>query len=123
MIIIPYEMKSNPLFILLSSFAPQEIQRFQVFLQSPYYNNNPKISQLYAIVRPYLHSRNKKVPTPTLLWQAIYKNTTFSATRFNKLIFELNRLALKFVQTCTYANSACLHKIMLLQGLNKRKMG
>jgi hypothetical protein len=115
-------MNNSKLNLLLSSFKPQEIQRFKAFLQSTYFNNNTDVILFYSCLCPYLHSRNKKELTANAIWKGIYKNKAFSSIKFNKLAFELNSLAIEFLQIHTFKQDTILQELLLMKAINKKKL-
>ncbi len=115
-------MTNSKLFALLNTFSPQEIHRFQLYLQSPYHNANTIFYQLFEALRPYLHSRNTKEIKPEVIWKQITKSKAFDALQFNKYTSSLYQLAADFIALNQIEINSQAIPLQYLQVLNQRKL-
>jgi len=103
-------------FSILQTFSAQETQRFILFLQSPFYNQNEILSKLYDSIR-----KNKEQnPLPTTIWKAISPNKKFNNTRYHRLISDLNKLAELFLTTQAFYKDMAQKNIYQLKAFNQR---
>ena len=128
-------MQNTKLILLLQSFSPQEIQRFQLYLKSPFFNMDEIIFQLFEAIRPFLHSRNKEIPTPQNVWekmtQPVKKSSStlvqkrserFNNLQFNKHCSYLYQYAADFIALHQLKTKTNAIPLQYLQYINERNL-
>ncbi|MFM2226610.1 MAG: hypothetical protein RJA07_2812 [Bacteroidota bacterium] len=115
-------MQNTKLYQLLKSFSPQEIQRFQLYLQSPFFNTDISIFNLFEIIRPYLHSRNTNIPEAEIIGKKLNKSKQFNNLKFNKQSSYLYQYAIDFISLHQLKNKTNALPIQYLQILNQRRL-
>ncbi len=115
-------MQNTKLFQLLQSFTPQEIQRFQAYLQSPFFNTDETIFKVFESIRSYLHSRNKEIPEAKKIWSIAIPNQKFNNLIFNKHCSYLYQYASEFIAFHSLKNNSNLLQLEYLKVLNQRQL-
>ncbi|MEY2830257.1 MAG: hypothetical protein RIQ33_2115 [Bacteroidota bacterium] len=115
-------MQNTKLYLLLQSFSPQEIQRFQLYLQSPFFNTDTSLFNLFEIIRPYLHSRNYEIPEAEIIWIKLSGNKKYNNLQFNKHCSYLYQYAVDFISLHQLKNKTNALPLQYLQILNQRRL-
>lgn len=115
-------MQNTKLYLLLQSFSPQEIQRFQLYLKSPFFNTDNSLFDLFETIRPYLHSRNHEIPEANIIWATWKNNVKFNNLQFNKHCSYLYQYAIDFISLHQLKNKTNALPIQFLQLLNQRRL-
>ncbi len=82
---------------ILKTFSKQEIRNFDLFLQSPYFNESVKIKNLYNILIKYHPNFDSKNLSEENLYRELNPRLTFNKSTFKSLFFEMSSLAEKFL--------------------------
>lgn len=92
-------MFSDKLVSLLQTFSKYELNRFKKFLQSPYFNDQDDLLQLFEIVNKTLRSDDQQMAAleKNNLWKALYPNRRFDDAHLRRLSSDLNQLAMRFM--------------------------
>lgn len=92
-------MFSDKLVSLLQTFSKYELNRFKKFLQSPYFNDQDDLLQLFEIVNRTLRSDDQQMAAleKNNLWKALYPNRRFDDAHLRRLSSDLNQLAMRFM--------------------------
>lgn len=96
-------MKNRKIVQALSKLNKQELLRFQVFLESPYFNVNKDVLALYNHIHFGL-SKNRldKMPEDMDTWQLMFTGKPFDSRRFNLLFFYLSNQFDRFISQLEY---------------------
>lgn len=96
-------MKNRKIVQALSKLNKQELLRFQVFLESPYFNVNKDVLALYNHIHFGL-SKNRldKMPEDMDTWQLLFPAKPFDSRRFNLLFFYLSNQFDRFISQLEY---------------------
>lgn len=121
-----FDLKNKPLgsfaFIqLLEKFTKKEINRFQKFLLSPYFNNHSTLIRLFCELKKYFPDFNQSDLTKEKLFKAVNGNKKFNAVVFRKYMSNLLKLAEDFVHYEEIANNRELKNINVLEQYSLRK--
>ena len=91
-------MKDTKLFLLLATFNPYQINRFNKFLNSPYHNEDKQLISLYNTLAPYFKSKVEiEAPTQSDIWKTLYPKQKFKAVKFARLFSDLLKKAEDFL--------------------------
>ena len=111
-------MTSTKLTELLTTFGPADLQRFQKYLASPFFNENKDLVALYALlVQGPLDSKTDKTPSKLGLWDKLFPKVPFDDVKYRRLNSDLLQLALDFLAYQQYKAHPVTPKIFLLHRL------
>lgn len=112
-------MQDSKLVQLYRLLSSQERRRFQVFLESPYYNKREDIQALAkALEKRFI--TGQKGGTESELYTFVYHEEPYSASRFNNLKTGLKNLLLQFFSLIEYESDTAATNRYLLQKLNEQ---
>jgi hypothetical protein len=98
-------VKNRKIVLALTKLNKQELQRFRVFLESPYFNVNQDVLALYVFVFSYLvPNRLDKMPEDSETWTSLIPDKPFDARRLNLLYFYLSNRFDDFISQQEYEN-------------------
>jgi hypothetical protein len=111
-------MFKHNLFTLLAAFSPREIERFNKFLASPYFNGSKKILNLYKEIIRYYPSFLHENLTKRNLALSITASGRYNDSTLRNSLAELLKLAQKFVtveagNSYEFASSSILIKELM----------
>ncbi len=90
-------MQKTKLIQLLKTLSVEEFRRFKKFIQSPYYNSNPKLLALYNYLSRYHPSFEAPRLTKEHAFHKVFSNESFSAAKFHKLTFHMVQIAEEYL--------------------------
>jgi hypothetical protein len=105
---------------LLQTFSPQEVQRFKLFLQSPFYNQNLILNNLFEIFQLIVFKPEAENYTQQTIWKQLFGTKKFNNIRYQGLLSDLNKLAELFVTLQTFTHDKHLKHVVQLQTFNQR---
>lgn len=104
------------------TFSKDELKKFEDFLNSPYYNKNSVVVNLFALLKkhaPYYNSHDlerKKV------WRRLYKNKDFNYGVMKNLIYDLGKCADNFIELQNYEKDEKLRGIIVMKEKMNRNL-
>ena len=90
-------MRSTKFYQIISELNPTDLNRFEKFLQSPYFNINPINTELFKICQD-LHKSAKAEYTKLDSWNLIKPKEEYDDVKFRKYLSELLNYYLSFSQ-------------------------
>ena len=90
-------MISRNLILILSGFSRSEFLKFDDFVNSPYFNKEPRVKLLWSSLKEYYPDYSKA--TKEEIFGKIYPGKEFVESRIRNLCSDLNLLAEKFLMT------------------------
>jgi hypothetical protein len=113
-------MVNTKLVSLLKSLDAAEFRKLHLFLQSPYYNRNQSVIDLYTCLRKYY----PKFDSPRLEKEAVFRqlfpDRPFNMNSLRKLMSALTQLVEEYLLTLEYGQERFLKK-RLLAGIYGRR--
>ncbi len=109
-------MFAKKLLDLLDSFSLRELDRFERFLQSPYFNENASLTALYRLLRGYVSDRSG-LPDKAGIWQKVRPSEPYSDVRLRKMVSDLLALALEFKAMERFRSDERLFLIMQMEAI------
>jgi len=113
---------NNKTYTILQSFDKYEVNRLRKFLQSPYFNMNEAIVDLFEVFIKDIFSKSNKELTKEAIWKKIYKDKKYDDVRFRKLNSELLKLVEKFLAQQVYEDNPIHQAVHLMQAVGKKKL-
>ena len=91
-------MFKHELFEILSTFSEEDLNRFERFLLSPYFNTSKRISKLFAVIRKsYPHFSDQSLSKETL-YKHISPNRNYNDSTIRSLLWILEDLAKMYLR-------------------------
>lgn len=111
----------SKVYLALSQLDAYSLNRFKKYLESPYFNQNLKITQYYELLEPALKNTNIDPPAKQEIWQSLTKSA-YNDTKFRKLNTDLLKLVQSFLAQEVYESNP-LHKAnYLLQAVKQNNI-
>ncbi len=114
-------MRSTKFYQIIAELNSTDLNRFDKFLQSPYFNINPINIELFRICQD-LYKSSKVEYTKIDSWNLIKPKEEYDDVKFRKYLSELLKLLLKFFSIEELENRPILASQLLLELTNKRKI-
>lgn len=115
-------MQKSKLLILLKSLSKEEFRRFYKFVQSPWFNTNKGVIQLYEYLRPYYPSFDSSKLTKELAFQKIFPGEPYLDTRMRTLISLLRKGVEDYLVELEFEKEPVLKKNILVEAISKRDL-
>jgi len=114
-------LKSN-LISLLKTFSPQEFREFGEFVESPFFNKNKKVTELFDVIKksyPKLDSGNLEKEK---VFKKIFPGEKFRDNTLRLLMFYLYENAKQFIEVNALKNDKLSSNIFLVRDLIGRNL-
>lgn len=115
-------MTETKLFLLLQTFSVYELNRFNKFLHSPYYNEDDVLVQLYSLLLPHFKTQIQHTLTQKTIWKNLKGNARFHAVKFARIFSDLLKKAEEFMVVDQLKHNESKKHIELLAVLNNRQL-
>jgi len=103
-------MLSNKLVSLLKSLSKIDLNRFDKYLKSPFFNENTEQITLFEILNRYL--RHPDLDSMELkkqeVWQKLFKTTPYNDITFRRICSDLTQNVLNYLSFKEYKNQPLL---------------
>lgn len=113
-------MESTKLYNSLKYLDIYELTAFEKFINSPYFNQNEKLTGLYKIFLPYLKNRKEIDLDKFEVWKRLFRDQKFDDKYFRKLTSDLSKLLERFISQQIYEENNVLINNHLLQGITRK---
>lgn len=115
-------MEHTKLFQLLQTLTVYELNRFDKFLCSPYFNEDERLVKLIAILTPAFKKQEPETLKQADIWKAVYGTTKFSNLKFARLFSDLLKKLEEFIVIDHLKQSEANKQQQLLNQLTSRKL-
>lgn len=112
-------MTGSKLLTLLKTFDKYELNRLRKYVESPFFNENDFLVQLYDLLDKFLRS-NKETIDQQVIWHKIFPKTVYNDTKFRRLCSDLNKLAQDFITFEDFKNQPLAFESYQLRLLNSK---
>lgn len=102
-----------------NSLSQEEVEKFDEFVSSPYFNKNEKNIKLFK----YLKSLYPFLEPPDIKNEALFKNIydePYNAVKASRMISDFNRVFEKFIYQLEHENNIIYNNLLCLTALSKR---
>ena len=113
-------MKDSKLYTTLSTLTTKQLNRFDKFVRSPYFNANESLIKLNEIILGLL--KGNKEMTEIAAWESIFIDKSFDQSKFRKMMSDLVALVESFLIQEELGDSHLLKQNLLLQAIKKHKV-
>jgi hypothetical protein len=90
-------MRETKVYLVLEKLSNRERGRCLKFVQSPYFNKNQEIIDLFQLIHKDLNSGRTKAFTKEKVWKKIQANAPYDDVRFRKYLSDLLKLVEQFL--------------------------
>lgn len=90
-------MHKNSLLEILRTFTQEELKRFDDFVSSPYFNKKSFVTALFKHIKKYSPEFNSSRLEREKVWKALYPDKEYNYGIFKNLVFDLTKLAERFI--------------------------
>jgi hypothetical protein len=116
-------MTSSKLFRFLSSLNSEELRSFRKFLESPYFNTNEILINLFDWLRPYHPTfKNAKLTKENCFIKLYPDGKKYSPAKVNDNLSKLTKLTEEFLAHETLKNDGKKFNLALIESLSKRQL-
>lgn len=112
-------MSRNKAIQLIQTFSPTEVKKFELFLESPYFNSSKKIARFYNILIKFYPGFNSQKFTNRFLKK---KMGTTSDSTINNLYADLIPLTQKFIAYLNFESDPIDYELRMVFEYEKRKL-
>ena len=113
-------MREGKLFVLLKNLSPQEFKEFKKVVHSPIYNTNPRMHQLYGLLKEkypnFIYSEAEK----ERLFQVVFPNEPFNNYKIHRLFTQMTQVLEEYLLLLNQRNRPLERKKKLVQIYNER---
>ncbi len=118
-------MFSKKLLDLLTTFSKRDLNRFRRYINSPFFNENDDLSNLFDIVDEYLrqggNSKQKQLSKKDV-WKRLFGKERYKDGQLRRLSSELTRHAFHFLSLQVFEEDTIATQLYLLPQLTDRKL-
>lgn len=115
-------MKTTKIYKALAELDVYELNRFDKFVHSPYFNQNQALVTLLELFTPFLKGKLQGELSKKKAWAEIYPGINFNDTRFRKLNSDLLKLFEQFLAQETYESNPLHQASYLVESISDRKI-
>lgn len=117
-------MLSDKLISLLKSFSRVDLNRFEKYLLSPFFNENQEQIKLFQLLNKYLkdESINLKLLKKQETWKIVFGTTVYNDTLFRRTCSDLTQHALNYLAIREYKTQPLLVETNILRAINSPKL-
>ncbi len=115
-------MLKSSLLEILRTFTKQELIKFEDFVRSPYFNKKENVTKLFLEIKKYAPEFSNENLEKEKVWQKIFPGTEYNYGIMKNLIFDLNKLAVKFIELENYSEKKFDSDINIMEQYLSRKL-
>lgn len=116
-------MKEKKIISALSSLSFYELNSFRKFVNSPYFNVNPSISEYTEyLIDSLKRNIDLKIVEDRIIWNEINKQEPYNEQKFRKLNSDLVKLFEQFIAVEEFEKATSLMINLKLEGIRKKNI-
>ncbi|HMQ78313.1 MAG TPA: hypothetical protein PKE39_00860 [Ignavibacteria bacterium] len=116
-------MENSILFDILGSFTKTEMKEFDDLVCSGYFNRKSAVVKLWKVVSKGSDKLISEETGREIIYKKIFPGKKFNYGTLKNLIYDLTRLAEKFIELKTYGRRTAVRELNLCEGLLERGLG
>lgn len=113
-------MVSSSVIDIFKTFTEDELKRFEDLIDSPFYNKNSIVVKLFSHLKKLAPEFNDEEIQKELIWEKVYGNKKFDYGLWKNHVYELNKLAEKFLHIRESEGKEFRYGLDLLNQFKKR---
>lgn len=107
---------------ILKKFSPEEINEFEKFLRSPFYNNQSTVIKLFSELKKYYPGFTDNRITKEYLFSVVSRGNKYDDKLFRKHLSLINKLAEEYLNVLQIRKEDKKKKLNVLQQLSDRDL-
>ena len=115
-------MRDTKVYLVLKNLSNRERGKFLKFIQSPYFNKNQPLIELFKVLNKDITAKTPKKLEKNTIWKKIQVDQTYDDVRFRKYLSDLLKLLENFLAQQTYEKNAFLKANCLLESVVDKKL-
>lgn len=115
-------MLKSSLLEIIKTFDEEELMKFEDFLKSPYHNKITNVIKLFSEIKKYYPGFNNEELNKEFIWKKLFSEKEYNYGTMKNLIYELTKLAMKFIVLEDFEGSILEKDDILINCLNERKV-
>lgn len=115
-------MTDSKVYIALTHLSVYELNSFRKYLESPYFNMNEKLLDLFDIYAHQIKKESKEELIKEEVWSVIFQGKKYSDPKLRKLNSDLLKVFEEFLAQKTFDNNKFLKNNLILRAIRKRKI-
>jgi len=115
-------LKNTKVYAVLSKFDKYEQNRCRKYVQSPYFNVNEQINQLYEIIIDNINHPLQKEFTKQMIWKILHKSKKYDDARIRKYVSDLLKLVEGYLTQKFYEESPLVAATNMLKVVGRMKL-
>ncbi|MCY7363228.1 MAG: hypothetical protein LH629_14355, partial [Ignavibacteria bacterium] len=90
-------MLKSSLLEIIRTFTPKELINFEDFVNSPFFNKNKNVINLFIEIKKYAPEFNSKNMDKEIVWNKLFSEKDYNYGIMKNIIHDLNKIAIKFL--------------------------
>lgn len=115
-------MHNSKLYSILEHFDKYEQNRCRKYIQSPYFNKNEALCDLFELLVKHINSSKKNEIPKEKIWKTIAPGQPYNDVRFRKHFSDLLKLIEGFLAQQVYEDNPLHQATYLIEAVGKKKM-
>ncbi len=115
-------MKNSKLVLLLESFDSKELEYFEQFLSSYYYNKNERLMCIFKGLASFHPNISERIKDKRALFRYVFPNEVYDEKGFRYLLSDLNRLGEQFLGVQGMKKQSLEMDIQVMNELSRRNL-
>ena len=115
-------MEKSTLIEILRTFSKEELASFGDFTSSPYYNKKTNVTKLYKALKKLAPEFPPEKITKEEMWKLVFPGKEYNYGIMKNLIYDLNKLAIKFLELEMYSQKNIDNDLNLLDGYRLKNL-
>ena len=115
-------MKDAKVYLVLEKLTNRERGKFLKYIQSPYFNKNQPLVELFQIINKDLNATSNKSLTKEQIWKKLQQKQTYDDVRFRKYLSDLLKHVENFIALEVFEKKEFQKTNFLLEAIVDRKL-
>ena len=115
-------MHSSQLLCSLQTLEDTDLQRFEVFIHSPFFNKDDRVKRLFMALLPYVPGAGASQPETGAIYARIFPGDPFDEKKLEKVADQLHRLLKRYISEMENDQRTFLTDALLLSQLRKHQV-
>ena len=115
-------MRNTKIYSILEEFDKYEQNRCRKFLQSPYFNRDQSIVDLFDLLVSSINAKSTEELEKEKIWKKLKKDAPYDDVRFRKYFSDLLKLIQDYLSQQVYEDKPVSKAIHFMEAVGKRKL-
>ena len=108
---------------ILKTFSRDDLKNFEDFIVSPYFNKKNTVIKLWNNIKHFYPEFENEKLNRKVVWEKLYPGKDFNYGVMKNLIYDLNQLVERFLETEMFAENTFERGLQLFYSLSDRDLG